>query len=42
MGISASAMGNNVETLKELGLLVIEGSDNSGNWRINYILLQGG
>lgn len=42
VGISASAIDNNIDVQKELGLLEREGSDKGGNWKINYILPQGG
>ena len=42
IGLSASAIDNNIDALKELGLLERVGSDKGGNWRINYILPQGG
>ena len=42
VGLSASAIDNNIDVLKELGLLEREGSDKGGNWKINYILPQGG
>lgn len=42
VGISASAIDNNIDVLKELGLLEREGSDKGGNWKINYIVPQGG
>ena len=38
VGISASAIDNNIDALKELGLIEREGSDRGGYWRINYIL----
>ena len=42
VGISASAIDNNLNVLKELGLLEREGSDKGGNWKLNYISPQGG
>jgi ATP-dependent DNA helicase RecG len=42
VSVSASAIDNNIETLKELGLLEREGSYKGGYWKINYILPQGG
>ena len=42
VSISASAIDNNIDVLKELGLLEREGSDKGGIWKINYILPQGG
>ncbi|QOR73791.1 putative DNA binding domain-containing protein [Cruoricaptor ignavus] len=42
VGISASAIDNNINILKELGLIEREGSDRSGYWKINYILPIGG
>lgn len=42
IGVSASTIDNNIAILKELGLLEREGSDKGGNWKINYILPQGG
>jgi ATP-dependent DNA helicase RecG len=36
--ISASAIDNNIDALKGLGLLTREGSDKGGNWKINYLL----
>ena len=41
VNISSSAIDNNINTLKELGLLEREGSDKSGHWKINYILPKG-
>lgn len=38
VGISASAIDNNIDVLKDLGLLTREGSDKGGNWKINYLL----
>lgn len=38
VGVSASAVDNNIYALKELGLIEREGSDRGGYWRINYIL----
>ena len=38
VGISASAIDNNIDFLKDLGLLTREGSDKGGNWKINYSL----
>ena len=38
VGISASAIDNNIDFLKDLGLLTREGSDKGGNWKINYLL----
>ena len=38
VSISASAIDNNIDILKNLGLLTREGSDKGGNWRINYLL----
>lgn len=38
VGISSSAIDNNIDALKELGLIEREGSDRGGYWRINYIL----
>lgn len=42
IGISASAIDNNLDVLKELGLIEREGSDRGGYWKINYILPEGG
>lgn len=42
VGLSGSAIDNNIEVLRGLGLLEREGSDKGGNWRINYILPEGG
>lgn len=42
ISVSASTIDNNITVLKELGLLEREGSDKGGNWKINYILPQGG
>lgn len=42
VGISASAIDNNINVLKELGLIEREGSDRSGYWKINYILPKSG
>lgn len=42
VGISASAIDNNINILKELGLIEREGSDRSGYWKINYILPKSG
>lgn len=42
LSLSASAIDNNMEILKKLGLLEREGSDKGGNWKINYILPKGG
>jgi ATP-dependent DNA helicase RecG len=39
VSISASAIDNNIDVLKDLGLLTREGSDKGGNWKINYSLL---
>jgi len=36
VSISASAIDNNIDVLKDLGLLTREGSDKGGNWKINY------
>lgn len=36
--VSATAIDNNIEVLKDLGLLIREGSDKGGYWKINYIL----
>ncbi len=38
VGISATAIDNNIEALKNFGLLVREGSDKGGYWKINYTL----
>lgn len=38
VGISASAIDNNIDILKDLGLLSREGSDKGGYWKINHIL----
>ena len=38
VGISASAIDNNIDVLKDLGLLSREGSDKGGYWKINPIL----
>ena len=38
VSISASAIDNNIDALKNLGLLTREGSDKGGNWKINYLL----
>lgn len=38
VGISASAIDNNIDFLKDLGLLSREGSDKGGYWKINHIL----
>lgn len=38
VGISASAIDNNIDVLKDLGLLSREGSDKGGYWKINHIL----
>lgn len=38
VSISASAIDNNIDVLKDLGLLTREGSDKGGNWKINYSL----
>lgn len=38
VSISASAIDNNIDILKDLGLLTREGSDKGGNWKINYLL----
>jgi len=38
VSISASAIDNNIDILKNLGLLTREGSDKGGNWKINYLL----
>lgn len=38
IGISASAIDNNIDVLKDLGLLSREGSDKGGYWKINHIL----
>ena len=38
VSISASAIDNNIDIIKNLGLLTREGSDKGGNWRINYLL----
>ncbi|MCL9769967.1 HTH domain-containing protein [Flavobacterium sp. HXWNR69] len=38
IGISASAIDNNIDILKDLGLLSREGSDKGGYWKINHIL----
>jgi ATP-dependent DNA helicase RecG len=38
LSISASAIDNNIDILKDLGLLTREGSDKGGNWRINYLV----
>jgi ATP-dependent DNA helicase RecG len=38
VSISASAIDNNIDILKNLGLLTREGSDKGGNWRINYLV----
>ena len=38
VSISASAIDNNIDVLKDLGLLTREGSDKGGNWKINYLL----
>ena len=38
VSISASAIDNNIDILKGLGLLTREGSDKGGNWKINYLL----
>lgn len=37
VSISTSAIDNNIDILKNLGLLTREGSDKGGNWRINYL-----
>ena len=42
INLSASAIDNNMDVLKELGLLEREGSDKGGYWKINYILPKGG
>lgn len=42
VSLSGSAIDNNIEVLRGLGLLEREGSDKGGNWRINYILPEGG
>lgn len=42
VGLSGSAIDNNIEVLRGFGLLEREGSDKGGNWRINYILPEGG
>ena len=41
INLSASAIDNNMDVLKELGLLEREGSDKGGYWKINYILPKG-
>ena len=38
VSISASSIDNNIDILKNLGLLTREGSDKGGNWRINYLV----
>ncbi len=38
VSISAYAIDNNIDVLKNLGLLTREGSDKGGNWRINYLV----
>ena len=38
VSISASAIDNNIDALKNLGLLTREGSDKGGNWKINYLV----
>ncbi|WP_133509889.1 winged helix-turn-helix transcriptional regulator [Flavobacterium chryseum] len=38
VNLSASAIDNNIEKLKDIGLLIREGSDKGGYWKINYIL----
>lgn len=38
VGLSASAIDNNIDVLKDLGLLTREGSDKGGYWKINPIL----
>lgn len=42
ISVSASAIDNSIDVLKELGLLERVGSDKGGYWKINYILPQGG
>lgn len=42
VGVSGSTIDNNINTLKELGLIEREGSDRGGYWKINYILPIGG
>ena len=42
VGVSSSTIDNNINTLKELGLIEREGSDRGGYWKINYILPRGG
>lgn len=38
VSISASAIDNNIDALKDLWLLVREGSEKGGNWKINFLL----
>lgn len=42
VGISASAIDNNISVLKELRLLERVGSDKGGIWKINYLIPPGG
>lgn len=42
ISVSASAIDDSIDVLKELGLLERVGSDKGGYWKINYILPQGG
>lgn len=36
--LTSSAIDNNIEKLKKMGLINREGSDKGGYWKINYIL----
>ena len=38
VGISGTAIDNNLDSLKDLGLIERVGSAKGGHWQINYIL----